>query len=317
MPKTLNHQSDKQSTFPESALGIRPDYSSVAIAESTMRAYAASLKHFTDNGYKLPATPEDVVLYLTTFAGKLKVGTLRHRVISVHRAHVEAGFSSPTQARIVKQTMQGIRRTFGSAQRRVHAVVKDDLLEMLIMVEKQYKPLQAARNKAILLMGFATACRRSELVALRVEDLTFYDAGCEVYIRRSKTDQEGAGDTVFVPFAKGARCPVLAIRDWLALANIAAGWIFRPISRHDKLVGQKALTPQTIALVVKAAVASVRGDEAAKQFSGHSMRAGYATQAAMSGHTTHQIKLVTRHKSDVVLAGYIRPVSKRATPSLL
>lgn len=184
-------------------------------------------------------------------------------------------------------------------------------------MDRTNKPLQAARNKALLLLGFATACRRSELVALQVEDLRYFDAGIEVLIRRSKTDQEGEGETIFVPFAKGNRCPVIALNAWLDLAGISKGALFRQVSRHDRLLGDKPLTPQTVALVMKAAVRASQGNDAAKTISGHSLRAGYITTAAESGHSMYQIKQVSRHRSDTVLAGYIRPVSKRKIPSLL
>ncbi|RZI43849.1 site-specific integrase [Herbaspirillum sp. HC18] len=254
--------------------------------------------------------------YLATFAGNTAVATLQHRLIAIHRAHTDQGFPSPVMDRLVKRTMQGIRRTFGTAQRQVRALVKDDLLEMMVHVEQQ-KPLKAARDKALLLVGFAGAFRRSELVALTCEDLTHYDNGIELLLRRSKTDQEGIGRTVFIPYAKGSRCPVKALNSWLELAGITEGPLFRQISRHDKLVGDKALTPQSVALVVKASVRRMSGDEAAKAVAGHSLRAGYCTEAAIAGLALFQIREQTGHRSDVTLARYIRPVAKRKIPSLL
>ncbi len=195
---------------------------------------------------------------------------MQHRLIAIHQAHTDKGFDSPVKDRLVKRTMQGIRRTYGVAQRRVRALVKDDLLELLVMVAKR-KPLEAARDKAILLLGFSGAFRRSELVALRMEDITQHAHGLELPIRRSKTDQEGEGRTVFVPLAKSEeRCPVKALQRWLDLAGIGAGPLFRPVNRHDKVANELALTPQSVALIVKSAVASSKGIEAAKTVSGHS-----------------------------------------------
>ena len=217
---------------------------------------------------------------------------------------------------LVKRTMQGVRRTLGVKQRRVTALVKDDLLEMMVHIDQQL-PMRAARDKALLLIGFAGAFRRSELVGLRYEDMTQFDSGVELLLRRSKTDQIGEGRTVFIPYARGSRCPVKVLKQWLALAEIDSGPLFRPINRHDQIVGSKALTPQSVALIVKAAVRMMAGDEAAEMVAGHSLRAGYCTEAAMVGLQPYQIREQTGHRSDVTLARYIRPVAKRKIPSLL
>ncbi|MYM34058.1 tyrosine-type recombinase/integrase [Duganella sp. FT94W] len=257
-----------------------------------------------------------VAEYLANFAGVLAVATLQHRLIAIHRAHIDAGHPSPIMGHIVKRTMQGIRRTLGTKQRQVTALVKDDLLEMLFHTDQQL-PLKAARDKALLLIGFAGAFRRSELVALRYEDIVNYDNGLELLLRRSKTDQEGVGRTVFIPYARGNRCPVKALLTWLELAEITAGPLFRPINRHDQVVGNKALTPQSVALIVKASVRMMAGNDAARSVAGHSLRAGYCTEAATVGLQPYQIREQTGHRSDVTLARYIRPVAKRKIPSLL
>ncbi|WP_097201202.1 MULTISPECIES: site-specific integrase [unclassified Variovorax] len=213
--------------------------------------------------------------------------------------------------------MQGIRRTFGVAQRRVKALVKTDLLEMLVMVNRQ-KPLKATRDRALLLVGFAGALRRSELVAIQCADITRFEQGVEINLPRSKTDQEGVGRTVWIPHAKDSeRCPVAALEQWLTLSGIDRGSVFRWVSRHDNLVGTKGLTSQSVALVVKRSVKRVHGAAATKAVSGHSLRAGYCTEAALVGMAPWQIREQTGHKSDVTLAKYIRPVSKRKIPSLL
>jgi integrase len=291
-------------------------YSSAAQSNATTRSYDADIRHFKQHGGAIPATPAMVAEYLASFAGSLAVATLQHRLIAIHRAHTDIGLQSPAMDHLVKRTMQGIRRSLGTKQRRVTALVKDDLLELMVLVDKQL-PMRAARDKALLLIGFAGAFRRSELVALRFEDITPYDNGLELLIRRSKTDQEGAGRTVFIPYARGSRCPVKALRHWLELASITAGPLFRPVNRHDQIVGSKALTPQSVALVVKSSVRLMSGDEAAKKVAGHSLRAGYCTEATIVGLQPYQIREQTGHKSDVTLARYIRPVAKRKIPSLL
>jgi integrase len=293
-------------------------FTAAAQSSATRRAYAGDLAHFLLHGGKIPATPQMVADYIAKFAGVHAVATLSRRLIALHQAHTERGLASPVMDRLVKRTMQGIRRTCGVApQRRVKALVKSDILEMLVMVNRQ-KPLKAARDRALLLIGFAGALRRSELVAIQCDDITRFEGGMEILLRRSKTDQEGVGRTVWIPHAKDAeRCPVAALDQWLTLSGIDRGPVFRWVSRHDNLVGTKGLTSQSVALVVKRSVKRVHGAAATKAVSGHSLRAGYCTEAALVGMAPWQIREQTGHKSDVTLAKYIRPVSKRKIPSLL
>ena len=315
LPQALNVKTPLKS--PQAApSALVASYSAAAQSSATTRSYATDIQHFLRHGGTIPATAAMVAEYLANFAATLAVATLQHRLIAIHRAHTDIGLQSPTMDHLVKRTMQGIRRTLGTKQRRVTALMKDDLLEMMVHIDQQM-PMKAARDKALLLIGFAGAFRRSELVALRFGDITQFDAGLELAIRRSKTDQEGAGRTVFIPYARGNRCPVKALLTWIELAGIVIGPIFRPINRHDQIVGSKALTPQSVSLVVKASVRMMSGDEAAKMVAGHSLRAGYCSEAATVGLQPYQIREQTGHRSDVTLARYIRPVAKRKIPSLL
>jgi integrase len=304
----------KASQAQQSALAA--GYSAAAQSEASTRSYDAGIRHFRLHGGAVPATPMMVAEYIACMAGTLAVATLQHRLIAIHRAHTDKGLPSPVMDNLVKRTMQGIRRTFGVKQRRVTALLKDDLLEMMFHVDQQ-TPMRAARDKALIMVGFAGAFRRSELVGLQCEDVTHFDSGVELILRRSKTDQERAGRTVFIPYARGSRCPVEVLKNWLILAGIESGPLFRPINRHDQIVGSKALTPQSVALIVKAAVRMTAGEEAAKMVAGHSLRAGYCTEAATVGLQPYQIREQTGHKSDITLARYIRPVAKRKIPSLL
>ncbi|WP_255440635.1 site-specific integrase [Caenimonas sedimenti] len=286
-----------------------------AQSESTRTGYAADVRHFKRCGGKIPATPEKVAEYLAQNE-HLAVATLQRRLVAIHRAHVDAGHDSPVRDTLVRRTMQGIRRTFGVAQRRVRALVRDDLLEVLLAVAKQ-RPMKAARDKALLLVGFAGAFRRSELVALAVEDVSPHSHGLELLLRRSKTDQEGMGRTVFIPMAKAAeRCPVIALRAWLEAAGIGSGPLFRAVNRHDQ-VSARGMTGQSVALIVKSAVAAAKGADAARDVAGHSLRAGFVTEAAITGMATATIMGQTGHKSLEMVMRYVRPVEKRRIASLL
>lgn len=293
-------------------------YADAAQSESTRINYRRDMNHYAAWGGKVPATAEMIAEYVAAYASSLKIATLAHRLAAIRQAHQDRGFSNPVSAPLVKQTMEGIRRSFGIAPRRVRALVKDDLVEVLVTVAQQ-KPLRAARDKAMLLIGWAAALRRSELVALTRDDVTDHELGISLMIRKSKTDQRGVGDTVFVPRAKSKdRCPVLALHAWLELAEISTGALFRQVSRHDCLVGERGLTPQAVAQVVKRAVCSAYGHEASLNFAAHSLRAGYATSGVEAGLPVTDIMRVTRHKSAAILLNvYVRPNEKRQTRSLL
>jgi integrase len=284
-----------------------------AQSEASKSAYASDIRMFAASGITVPATAAQVIEYLARFAGNLSAATLERRLISLNKAHLEKSLQSPTVHVTVKRTMQGIRRTFGTKQKQARPLVKDDLLQAMVMIDRQ-KPIKAARDRALLLVGFASAMRRSELVAVMVEHVTYLPNGVEIFLPHSKTDQERQGRTVFVPFANGERCPVRALLHWLEIAEIKEGFVFRAVTRHDR-IARHGLSAQSVALVVKSSVARVGGD--AEKVSGHSLRAGYCTQAAMSGLQPWQIREQTGHKSDVTLARYIRAVAKRAIPSLL
>ena len=275
--------------------------------------YQNDVRQFCKAGGRIPATVQELMDYLVSVAPTLAVATLERRLVSIHQAHLEIGAKSPVRDVRVKRLMQGIRRTKGTRQRQVQPVIKDDLLSMLFALGQQ-KPIKAARDQALILICWSAALRRSEVVALRCEDVTEHQNGIEVLLRQSKTDQEKVGRTCFIPYAHGDRCPVKALRHWLDVAGIASGFIFRAVDRHDN-VSAGPLSAQSVALVVKEAARRIGADH--KTFSGHSLRAGYCTQATIAGLQPYQIREQTGHKSDLMLARYIRPVAKRKIPSLL
>ena len=307
-----------QQTPPEGALSgfsaTTEQFIAASQSAATKRAYASDLKHFFAHGGAIPSSPAALAEYLDKKKKKLSVATLERRLTSIHKAHLEKSLESPARSETVKRVMQGIRRTLGVKQRQVQPMVKDDLLAALVMIDRQKMPIKAARDRALLLVGFASAMRRSELVAVRIEHLTHLPNGVEIFLPCSKTDQEGHGRTVFIPHANGERCPVGALKHWLGVSEINEGFVFRSVNRHDR-VARHGLSAQSVALVVKASVARVGGD--AKKVSGHSLRAGYCTSAAEKGLQPWQIREQTGHKSDVTLAKYIRPVARRKIPSLL
>mgnify|MGYP003599719331 FL=1 len=292
---------------------IADGYIQAATAESTRRNFASDMRHLESNDIFPESPPAAVLEYLAKFAGVHKVGTLERRLVSLHKAAIQKNLPSPVKTLPVQQALAGIRRTHGVRPRRVAPVVKDTLLEMLIMGEQTQNPVVFARDKAILLLAFCGALRRSEACALDVSDLRFLDEGMDVLIRRSKTDTDAHGHTIFVPKAKGNRCPVVAVTEWLEKGQITEGPVFRAVSRSDRVL-PGALSAQSVALIVKRSAARIGAN--AKDFSGHSLRAGFCTEASTAGLANWQIRAVSRHVNDVHLAAYVRPISNK-TPSLL
>jgi integrase len=312
---TTNRQAPKKP--PRAVSGdfsaIAEGYIQAATAESTRRNFESDMRHLAANGIFAESPPVDVLEYLAKFAGNHKVGTLERRMVSLHKAAMRKNLPSPVKSLPVQQALAGIRRTHGVRPRRVTPVLKSTLLEMLIVGEQNQKKMAFARDRAALLLCFCGALRRSEACALEVTDLKFLDGGMDVLIRRSKTDGDGHGQTIFVPEANGTRCAVAAVREWLELAEITEGPVFRAVSRSDRVL-PGALSPQSVALIVKRAAARIGAN--ADDFSGHSLRAGFCTEGSMAGLANWQLRAVSRHANDVHLAAYVRPLSNK-TPSLL
>ncbi len=281
------------------------DYARGSKAQSTQRAYRTDWRDFeawcgAHGLTALPATPEIVALYLTVRAETCKPATLARRVAAISRAHQLVDHPTPTKSATVRAVVSGIRRAKGTAQQvKAPAVTR----ELRTMVEALSPTLLGRRDRALLLLGFAGAFRRSELVALDVADVAETADGLVVTIRRSKTDQEGASRKVGIPYGSHpASCPVRATRAWLAAAGIAEGALFRGVDRHGNLLSR--LSDKGVARVVQRAAAAVGLDPA--HYAGHSLRAGLATAAAQGGAPERVIMAQTGHTSLAMVRRYIR-----------
>lgn len=274
-------------------------YLHASLSDNSRRAYRADLNHFATWGGRIPALPESIAAYLAAHATTHAPATLARHLVSIGKAHRLQGLPSPIEAELVRSTLRGIRNSHGSAQRQVTPAVKEDVLLMVAGLEG----IKGIRDRALLLIGFAGAFRRSELVSLTVADIEHEKQGLTIHLRFSKTDQEGRGRKVAIPYARGAVCPVLALQHWLEASRITDGPIFRGVNRHG-LISESALSAQAVALVVKER-ARVAGLNPAK-YAGHSLRAGLVTSAAQLGVSSWKIRAQTGHKSDAMLARYIR-----------
>jgi len=282
------------------------DYAGDAVAANTRRAYRADWRHFSvwcasQRLAPLPATPETVAVYLADLAGRYKTATITRRMSAIAQAHKTAGFASPTSDAAVRQVAAGIRRRHGTHQQGKEAAMTADVRAMVGTLDGS---LRGRRDRALLLLGFAGAFRRSELVALDVVDATRTRDGLVVTVRRGKTDQEGAGRQVGIPYGSTpTTCPVRALEDWLEAARITAGPLFHPIDRHGNLRPLR-LTDQSVALVVKRTAQAAGLDPAV--YAGHSLRSGLATAAAQAGVSERTIMEQTGHKSLPIVRRYIR-----------
>jgi integrase len=271
-----------------------------SIAENSRRAYLSDLREFEKAGYSVPATPDAVAQYLAASASSLSVATLVRRLASLSKAHDARGLPNPTQSPLVRATLRGIKRTYGCAQRQAKALCRDDLLQVLDATGESVRDI---RDRALLLIGFAGALRRSELVGLNVEDLEQAREGLILHLRQSKTDQEAEGQKIGIPRARGRWCPVVAVNQWLQTSGISKGPVFRPLDRAGR-VGEARLSGDAVALVVRERVEAAGLDPAGS--TGHSLRAGLATSASQVGVPTWKIRAQTRHASDAMLARYVR-----------
>lgn len=280
-------------------------YLRAARAPNTERAYRADWRHFSAwcdgrGRTALPADEATVALYLADLAGTHKPSTLQRRVSAIAQAHKAAGYTPPTKGGAAK-TLAGIRRTHGTAQ---EGKAPARTAEVRRMVSTCGDGPLGTRDRALLLLGFAGAFRRSELVGLDVSDLDFGANGLTVTLRRSKTDQEGAGQKVGVPYGSHPdTCPVRALRAWLDTAGIASGAVFRRVDRWGHVLPER-LTGQAVALVVKRRAEAAGLDPA--RYAGHSLRAGLATAAAEAGVPERVIMAQTRHRSLPMVRRYIR-----------
>lgn len=275
-------------------------------SENTVKAYRADWSHFTawcsahDRG-SLPASPQTVALYITALAQDHKPATIRRRLSTITVAHRLAGHDTPVADTAVRLVWAGIRRTHGTAPDGAAALVTSELARLIDALPDDASGI---RDRALLLVGFAAALRRSDLVGLDTGDAVEVGEGLVINLRRSKTDPDGQGRRIGVPYGSHpTTCPVRALRAWRELLGVEGGPLFRPVSRHGH-IGDGRLSDRAVPLIIKRAAARAGLDPA--RYSGHSLRAGFVTAAAAAGVPERDIMAQTGHRSVLVLRRYIR-----------
>jgi len=282
------------------------DYMRQAKAENTVTAYQSDWRHFEawckEHGRgSLPAAPGTVALYLSDLASAHRVSTVSRRAVAISQAHQAAGLESPTATAAVRTLLAGIRRAKGTAPTTKAPILTADIRGMVAALPRG--PL-GTRDRALLLVGFAGAFRRSELVGLGREDCEFTHDGLVITIRRSKTDQEGQGRKVALPYGSSPdTCPVRALQAWIEASGVSAGPLFHPLGRYGHVLPGR-LSDKAVARAVKTYAQAAGLDPS--RYAGHSLRAGLATAAAIGGASERSIMAPTGHRSVQMVRRYIR-----------
>jgi site-specific recombinase XerD len=289
------------------AFAAAKEYAAKSVPKNTQRAYASDWSDFAgwcgDRGIPpCPADPLSVVAYVADRADSLKPSSLRRRLAAIAKAHAVKGLPNPCSVEAVKATMKGVEATHG-VRVEAKAPATFDAMTRMIDTFGTRDDLEAVRARAILLLGYAGAFRRSELCALENRDLAWSQRGVVVLVRRSKTDQRGVGLEKAIPFVGGPMCAASALRAWVDKARIKDGPVFRPLTL-DGGTKVKPLSAQSIALIVKSAADRAGLD--AGQFSGHSLRAGHVTEARARGVADSATMQTTGHKRTETLEMYDR-----------
>jgi site-specific recombinase XerD len=280
-------------------------------ANNTIRAYRSDFKDFSafcaKNRLKsLPTDSKIVALYLTYLSSKdAKISTLRRRLVSIGVIHKLKGHYLDTKHPIIIENLMGIKRKIGSFQQGKKPILINQLKSIINVIDNEKsKEIKKIRDKTLILIGFGGGFRRSELVSIDYNDVELVPEGVKIVVRRSKTDQFGEGMVKGLPyFSNQNYCPVMHLKKWLELSNIKSGPLFRRFSKSYKL-NENRLTDQSVALLLKNYL-NVAGIEN-KNYSGHSLRSGFATVSAESGADERSIMAMTGHKTTQMVRRYIK-----------
>jgi len=276
-------------------------------SENTINAYESDWADFCDwcrfhKEEAFPASTATIINYINDLADYAKFSTIRRRISAISENFNASGTGeNPCKEWIVRETLVGLARQKGAAQKGKTPIYWDDIKKMTALTDG--KTLAGARDKALLLLGFMGAFRRSELSALDAEDISFFPQGIVITIRHSKTDQTSAGQQVGIPYLEDeAMCPILALKHWLKLSEIKGGPLFRGMTRNGK-PSQNRLSDKSVNLLIKkyAKAAGLDPD----LYGAHSLRHGFATSAALLGVEERLIMKQTRHRSVEMVRHYI------------
>ena len=280
-------------------------------AKNTVRAYKSDFKDFSlfcvQNDFKnLPSDPKIVSLYLTHLSTKdIKISTIKRRLVSIGVIHKMKGHYLDIKHPLIIENLMGIKRRKGTVQKGKKPLLIRDLKTIIDIINQQkIEDIKKLRDKTIILIGFSGGFRRNEIVSLDVGDLEFVYEGVKITVKKSKTDQFGEGFIKALPyFENELYCPVISLKRWLNISKITKGSIFRRFTKGSNLSNNR-LTDQTVALLIKEYLKLAGMDSS--NYSGHSLRSGFATSAAESGVEERSIMAMTGHKSTEMVRRYIK-----------
>ena len=279
-------------------------------ATNTLRAYKSDFKDFgafcAKHGFNsMPSEPKVVSLYLTHLSENSKISTLRRRLVSIGVVHKLKGHYLDTKHPIIIENLMGIKRKKGSIQSGKKPILINHLKKIINVIDEQkIEKIKKLRNKTLVLVGFGGGFRRTELISINHEDIDFVQEGVKITVRRSKTDQFGEGMIKGLPYFSNEKyCPVTNLKNWLILSKIKTGPIFRRFAKGSILTKHR-LTDQSVVLIIKDCL-KLAGIEN-QNFSGHSLRSGFATVAAESGADERSIMAMTGHKTTQMVRRYIK-----------
>jgi integrase len=282
-------------------------YQIAATSDNTRRAYQADIRHYETWGGQLPATTEAILRYLHAFADILNPRTLSRHITALKQWHSYQHFPDPTEAPIVSKTLTGIARVHGKPKEKAPPLLPEHLIKIVAHLLPQ-STLSVCRDNALLQVGFLGAFRRSELVAIKVEDIDWQLAGMEILIPKSKTDQLNTGQYCVIPNGNEQLCAVRALKSWLEKADIKDGFVFRRIHRGNK-TSNLSITPDSVNEILKKhAVAA--GLDNGMDFSSHSMRRGLATTDSRDGVSLPAIMRQGRWKQVGTVMEYIEAAQR-------
>jgi len=280
-------------------------------AINTVRAYKSDFNNFglfcAKNGFKsLPTEPKIVSLYLTHLSTKnIKISTLKRRLVSIGVIHKLKGHYLDTKHPSIIENIMGIKRRKGSIQKAKKPILINDLKQIINVIDNQNnEEIKKLRDRTIILVGFSGGFRRNEITSLNYEDLDFVKEGVKINIKKSKTDQFGEGLLKGIPYFDNLQyCPVISLKKWIDVSNIYSGPLFRRFTKGS-ILSVNRLSDQTVALLIKEYTKLAGIDN--KNYSGHSLRSGFATSAAESGVEERNIMAMTGHKSSEMVRRYIK-----------
>lgn len=278
-----------------------------ATSANTRRTYQSAVQHFLRWGGLLPADEATIIRYIVVFAETLNPRTIRVRLTALSQWHVQQGFADPTASKTVSKTMAGVARQKGQPKRQAKALPVDDLDRIAVVLDRA-GTMRAVRDNALLQIGYFGGFRRSELVAIRVEEISWEKEGVTISLPRSKTDQTGEGIVKAIPYGTLPRCPATALRTWLDRSGIQGGPLFRSISRWGE-IGPTALNPSSVNEILVAA-AELAQLSYTPELASHSLRRGMATSAYRAGAGFREIKRQGGWRHDGTVHGYIEEASR-------